>query len=105
MTGHPKFSHEDFVGATLAIIAERDVSAVTVAAVSERVGSPTGSFYHRFASRDVLNCCSISGCALAKRPGAAELQNSSAFGSTVILECGSHEDRRFATVPNFRTMA
>jgi len=33
--GHPKFSHEDFVGATLAIIAERDVSAVTVAAVSE----------------------------------------------------------------------
>src|SRR5437868_8926677 len=52
--GHPKFSHEDFLGATLAIIAERGVSAVTVAAVSERLGSPTGSFYHRFASRDVL---------------------------------------------------
>jgi AcrR family transcriptional regulator len=52
--GHPKFSHEDFLGAALAIIAERGVSEVTVASVSERVGSPTGSFYHRFASRDVL---------------------------------------------------
>ena len=38
----------------MAIIAERGVSEVTVAAVSERLGSPTGSFYHRFASRDVL---------------------------------------------------
>jgi AcrR family transcriptional regulator len=52
--GHPKFSREDFLEATLAIIAERGVSAVTVAAVSEHLGSPTGSFYHRFASRDVL---------------------------------------------------
>src|SRR5947199_9044085 len=52
--GHPKFSQEDFLWAALAIIAERGVSAVTVASVSERVGSPTGSFYHRFASRDVL---------------------------------------------------
>src|SRR5712675_3310540 len=30
------------------------VHQVTVASVSERLGSPTGSFYHRFASRDVL---------------------------------------------------
>jgi len=52
--GHPKFSQEDFLGAALAIIAERGVSGVTVASVSERLGSPTGSFYHRFASRDVL---------------------------------------------------
>jgi AcrR family transcriptional regulator len=52
--GHPKFSEQDFLGAALAIIAERGVSGVTVASVSERVGSPTGSFYHRFASRDVL---------------------------------------------------
>jgi AcrR family transcriptional regulator len=52
--GHPKFNHEDFLGAALAIIAEQGVSGVTVAAVSERLGSPTGSFYHRFASRDVL---------------------------------------------------
>src|SRR6516225_3929189 len=52
--GHPKFSQEDFLGAALAIIAERGMSGVTVASVSERLGSPTGSFYHRFASRDVL---------------------------------------------------
>ena len=52
--GHPKFSQEDFLGAALAIIAERGVVGVTVASVSERLGSPTGSFYHRFASRDVL---------------------------------------------------
>ena len=52
--GHQKFSQEDFFGAALTIIAERGVSGVTVASVSERLGSPTGSFYHRFASRDVL---------------------------------------------------
>ena len=52
--GHPKFSQDDFLGAALSIIAERGVSGVTVASVSERLGSPTGSFYHRFASRDVL---------------------------------------------------
>ena len=52
--GHAKFSQEDFLEAALAIIAEWGVSGVTVAAVSERLGSPTGSFYHRFTSRDVL---------------------------------------------------
>src|SRR6202022_3744007 len=52
--GPPKFSQEDFLGAALAIITERGVSGVTVASVSGRLGSPTGSFYHRFASRDVL---------------------------------------------------
>ncbi len=52
--GHPKFSHDDFLGAALAVIAERGVAGVTIASVSERLGSPTGSFYHRFASRDVL---------------------------------------------------
>ena len=52
--GHPKYSEEDFLRAALAIVAERGVSEVTVAAVSERLGSPTGSFYHRFASRDAL---------------------------------------------------
>ncbi len=52
--GHAKFSQDDFLGAALAIAAERGVSGVTVASVSARLGSPTGSFYHRFASRDVL---------------------------------------------------
>ena len=27
---------------------------MTVTSVTERLGAPTGSFYHRFASRDVL---------------------------------------------------
>ena len=52
--GHPKFSQEDFFAAALAIIAERGLPAVTVASISARLKSPTGSFYHRFASRDVL---------------------------------------------------
>lgn len=52
--GRAKFSQEDFLAAAVAIIAERGVSGVTVASVSARLGSPTGSFYHRFASRDVL---------------------------------------------------
>jgi AcrR family transcriptional regulator len=52
--GHPKFSPEDFFAAALAIIAERGLPAVTVASISARLKSPTGSFYYRFASRDVL---------------------------------------------------
>src|SRR5215510_2750012 len=52
--GHPKFSQEDFFAAALAIIAERGLPAVTVASISARLKSPTGSFYHRFASRDAL---------------------------------------------------
>jgi AcrR family transcriptional regulator len=52
--GHPKFSQEDFFAAAHAIIAERGLPAVTVASISARLKSPTGSFYHRFASRDVL---------------------------------------------------
>jgi AcrR family transcriptional regulator len=52
--GHPKFSQDDFFSAALAIIAEQGLPAVTVAAISARLKSPTGSFYHRFASRDVL---------------------------------------------------
>ena len=52
--GHPKFSPEDFFAAALAIIAARGLPAVTVASISARLKSPTGSFYHRFASRDVL---------------------------------------------------
>src|SRR5258705_7765516 len=52
--GHAKFSQEDFFAAALAIVAERGLPAMTVASISERLKSPTGSFYHRFASRDVL---------------------------------------------------
>lgn len=52
--GHATFNHSDFLGAALALAAERGPPAVTVAAISARLKSPTGSFYHRFASRDAL---------------------------------------------------
>jgi len=52
--GRAKFSQGDFLAAALAIVAEHGPSAVTVASISERLRAPTGSFYHRFASRNVL---------------------------------------------------
>jgi AcrR family transcriptional regulator len=51
---HPSFDNSDFLAAALTLAAERGPSAVTVAAISARLKSPTGSFYHRFASRDAL---------------------------------------------------
>jgi len=51
---HPAFQHSDFLSAALALAAERGPSAVTVAAITGRLKAPTGSFYHRFASRDAL---------------------------------------------------
>jgi AcrR family transcriptional regulator len=52
--GHPAFDNSDFLNAALALAAEHGPPAVTVAAISARLKSPTGSFYHRFASRDAL---------------------------------------------------
>jgi AcrR family transcriptional regulator len=48
------FAHDDFLAAALALAAERGPSAVTVGAITARLKAPTGSFYHRFASRDAL---------------------------------------------------
>ncbi len=48
------FTHADFLDAALALVAERGPSAVTVGAITGRLKAPTGSFYHRFASRDAL---------------------------------------------------
>ena len=48
------FADADFYQAALALIAERGPAAVTVSAITARLNAPTGSFYHRFASRDVL---------------------------------------------------
>ncbi len=48
------FAHVDFLDAALALVAERGPAAVTVGAITGRLNAPTGSFYHRFASRDVL---------------------------------------------------
>lgn len=44
----------DFLDAALGLNGERGPSAVTVAAISAKLKAPTGSFYHRFASRDAL---------------------------------------------------
>ena len=49
-----RFSADDFLCAALAIAAERGPSSVTVGSVTSRLKAPTGSFYHRFASRDLL---------------------------------------------------
>jgi AcrR family transcriptional regulator len=49
-----RFAETDFLAAAQAIAVERGPGAVTVASISEHLGAPTGSFYHRFASRDVL---------------------------------------------------
>jgi AcrR family transcriptional regulator len=50
----PKFGPDDFLDAALAIASERGLRAATVAAISARLKAPIGSFYHRYASRDVL---------------------------------------------------
>jgi AcrR family transcriptional regulator len=48
------FAHEAFLVAARDIAAKNGPAAVTVASVTERLGAPSGSFYYRFASRDVL---------------------------------------------------
>src|SRR5215472_14796765 len=49
-----KFAESDYLSAALAIAIEHGPAAATVASISERLKAPTGSFNHRFASRDVL---------------------------------------------------
>jgi AcrR family transcriptional regulator len=44
----------DFLTAAQAIAAAKGPAAVTIASISARLGAPTGSFYHRFASRNVV---------------------------------------------------
>ena len=52
--GQAKFSQMDFLAAAQAIAAARGPDAVTIASITARLKAPTGSFYHRFSSRDVL---------------------------------------------------
>jgi AcrR family transcriptional regulator len=52
--GRPKYDDGDFLDAALAIAAISGPPAVTIGAVTDRLKAPVGSFYHRFASRDVL---------------------------------------------------
>src|SRR4051794_5936638 len=50
----PFFEHAAFIAAARDLVAQAGPSAVTVSSLTERLGAPTGSFYYRFASRDVL---------------------------------------------------
>lgn len=52
--GRPKYEEGDFLDAALALAAERGPSVVTVGSIADRLNAPVGSFYHRFASRDLL---------------------------------------------------
>src|SRR5579863_10371600 len=52
--GHPAFDTTDYLDAARALAAEHGPAGVTVAAITARLKAPTGSFYHRFASRDAL---------------------------------------------------
>lgn len=48
------FAPEDFVAAARDLARVGGPGAITVASVSNRMKAPTGSFYHRFPSRDAL---------------------------------------------------
>lgn len=50
----PSFSEDQILDAGLALVAEGGPAALTMSAISERVGAPSGSIYHRFGSRDLL---------------------------------------------------
>lgn len=50
----PSFGHAAFLAAARDLAAQSGPAAVTVTSVTERLGAPNGSFYYRFASRDVL---------------------------------------------------
>jgi AcrR family transcriptional regulator len=52
--GRPKFDDADFLDAALAIASKHGPSAVTVGSIVARLKAPVGSFYYRFASRDLL---------------------------------------------------
>lgn len=48
------FEDADFLAAARDLAATGGPASVTVSSVTGRLGAPVGSFYHRFASRDVL---------------------------------------------------
>jgi AcrR family transcriptional regulator len=52
--GLAHFKHADFLDAARALAAELGPAGVTVDLVNERLKAPKGSFYYRFASRDLL---------------------------------------------------
>ncbi len=52
--GRAHFNSADFICAARELLIEAGPAAVTVGSVTGRLAAPTGSFYHRFVSRDAL---------------------------------------------------
>lgn len=52
--GHAHFTDTDFLGAARKLAAELGPAGVTVDLINARLKAPKGSFYYRFASRDLL---------------------------------------------------
>jgi len=53
--GRPaRFERSDIAEAALRLVADGGPHALTVAALARELGAPTGSIYHRYASRDQL---------------------------------------------------
>ena len=52
--GNAHFEHADFLVAARELAREGGPARVTVASVTDRLKAPKGSFYYRFASRDLL---------------------------------------------------
>jgi AcrR family transcriptional regulator len=50
----PSFGHAAFLGVARDLAVQDGPAAVTVASVTERLGAPSGSFYYRFSSRNLL---------------------------------------------------
>jgi AcrR family transcriptional regulator len=54
MPRRSRFSEFQILDATAAIVAAGGPGAATIGAIGHRLNAPSGSIYHRFASRDVL---------------------------------------------------
>ncbi|AZG47908.1 TetR/AcrR family transcriptional regulator [Gordonia insulae] len=50
----PRFSADEILDAALTLVIEDGPAAATATAIGQAIGAPSGSVYHRFASRDEL---------------------------------------------------
>jgi AcrR family transcriptional regulator len=54
MPRHPKFSEAKIIDAAGALVAADGPDAATIGAIGAAIEAPSGSIYHRFATRDML---------------------------------------------------
>jgi AcrR family transcriptional regulator len=54
MGRRPKFDAEQILDTAVSLVAEGGPGRATVSTIASRLGAPTASLYHRFASRDLL---------------------------------------------------